>query len=110
VPTVGRKPLDAARQRQTDEKYWCTYSEADSHEVEQWWLVRGDELRDVVAQSLRQTREKIERDNDKRLVGLLVLFWVGLKLLVLSEGGMDNGQTSLIDGLRVFGECSRRGD
>ena len=78
--------------------------------MKQWWLVRGDELRDIVSQPLRETREKIERDDNECSIGLFVLFGIGLVLLVLSEGCVNDRQTSLIDGLGVFGESSRSGD
>ena len=78
--------------------------------MEQWWLVRRDELRNVVSQSLRESRKEIERDDNERSIGLFVLFRVGLELLVLSESRMDDRQTSLVDGLGVFGKGSRSGD
>jgi hypothetical protein len=78
--------------------------------MEQWWLVRGDELRDIVSQPLRESREKIERDDNERSIGLFVLFRVGLELLVLSESRVDDRQTSLVDGLSVLGKGSRSGD
>lgn len=78
--------------------------------MEQWWLVGGDKLRDVVPQSLSKTRKEIKRDDNESSVGLLVLLRVGLELLILSEGSMDDGQTSLVDGLGVFGKGSRSGD
>jgi hypothetical protein len=87
-----------------------TYSETNSHEVEQWWLVGRDELRDIVSQPLRESGKEIEGDDNERSIGLFVLFRVGLELLVLSESRMDDGQTSLIDGLSVLGKGSRSGD
>jgi len=78
--------------------------------MQQRWLVRRDELRNVVSQTLCKSREEIERDNDKRSIRLIILFRVGLELLVLSESGVDDRQTSLIDGLRVLGKRSRCSD
>ena len=78
--------------------------------MKQRWLVRRDELRDVVSQSLRETGEEIQRDDNERSIGLFVLFRVGLKLLVLSESRVDDRQTSLINGLGVLGKGSRSGD
>jgi hypothetical protein len=78
--------------------------------MKQRWLVRRDELRNVVSQSLGESGKKIERDDNESSIGLFVLFRVGLELLVLSEGGMDDRQTSLVDGLGVFGKGSRSGN
>jgi len=78
--------------------------------MKQWWLVRRDELRNVVPQSLGETGEEIQRDDNERSIGLFVLFRVGLKLLVLSESRVDDRQTSLINGLGVLGKGSRSGD
>jgi hypothetical protein len=78
--------------------------------MKQWWLVRGDELRDIVSQPLRESGKEIEGDDNECSIGLFVLLRVGLELLVLGEGGMDDRQTSLIDGLSVLGKGSRSGD
>jgi hypothetical protein len=78
--------------------------------MKQWRLVRGDELRDIVSQPLRKSREEIEGDDDECSIGLFVLLRVGLELLVLSESRVDDRQTSLVDGLSVFGKGSRSGD
>ena len=78
--------------------------------MKQWWLVRRDELGNVVSQSLCKSGEEIERDDNESSIGLFVLFWVGLELLVLSESRVNDRQTSLVDGLRVLDKGSRGGD
>lgn len=75
--------------------------------MQQWRLIRRDELGDQFTQSLSESGEKVERDDNERAVGLFVLIWVGLCLLILGESGMDDGKASLVDGLSVLGECSR---
>ena len=87
-----------------------TYSQTDCHQMQQWRLIRRDELGDRFTQSLSESGEEIERDDNERAVGLFVLIRVGFCLLILGESRVNDGKASLVDGLSVFGECSRGSD
>ena len=74
--------------------------------MQQWRLIRRDELGDRLTQSLSESGEEVERDDNKRAVGLFVLIWVGFCLLMLGESRVNDGKASLVDGLSVLGECA----
>lgn len=53
------------------------------------------------SQPLRETREEVERDDEERVVRLVVLCGVGGKVLVLDEGLVDDSDAAFKDGLSV---------
>lgn len=63
------------------------------------------QLSDSRVESLSETREQVERDDQESLVGLLNLRWVGAVVLEIDEGLLDDGDTTLEDGLRVVDEA-----
>lgn len=78
--------------------------------MEERWLVGGDELLHRLAETLRQARKQIKRDNDERLVGLLDVVRVSLEGLILRQCRGDDRQASLIYRHGIFGERAGRSD
>lgn len=84
--------------------------EADGKEVEDGRVARLVQLRDARIQALRQARKQVERDDEERLVGLVVLRRVRAVVLELDERLPDDAHAALEDGLGVGDEALSDGD
>lgn len=78
--------------------------------MQQWRLTRSDELVYRVTETLSETRQQVQSNHDKRPIGFLEVVGIRLEGLVLLQARLDDGQTSLVDRLGVWGECDTGGD
>lgn len=78
-----------------------TYRQANSHHMQQTRLTSLNQLRHTRAQPLRQAREQVERHDDESAVGLIDEIGLLLKLLVLLQRRLDDGERALVHGLAI---------
>lgn len=64
--------------------------ETEGEEGKNWRIARLIQLSDGGVESLGQTRQEIERDDEERLVGLLDLSGVGAVVLEVDERLLDD--------------------
>lgn len=101
--SVSAKRKPKRGQRETDLK-------AEGEEGEDRWVTRLVQGGDGRVETLCETRQQIERDDEERLVGLLDLRWVGAVVLEVDERLLYDGDAALEHRLRVIDEALTDGD
>jgi hypothetical protein len=70
----------------------------------------GDELTDLISDTLSKTRQQVQGDDDERPVRLVVLVGVLVEYLVCSQCRVDDVDASLVDRASVRSECRTGSD
>ena len=81
-----------------------------SEKGQYWRIACRVQLSDSDVETLRQTREQVERDDEECLVGFIVVDRILLVLLESDEGGFDDLNASFEHWLSVVGESRSDGD
>lgn len=112
MTTVGLEGRDAAHdvsssRRQTQ---YSTNLEAEREQVQYWRFRRNVEFSDRRVETLSQSGEEIQRDDEESLVRFFVLSWIRLVDLKFDQRLMNDPYTSLEDRSSVGAESLSDGD
>lgn len=81
-----------------------THGKTDRHEVEKGGRGAGDELTDLISDTLSEARQQVEGNDDERPVRLVVLVGVLVEDLVCLQRRVDDVDASLVDRGSVWSE------
>lgn len=79
----------------------ATYLKTEGQQGQDRWIARLVKTGNVGIQALGKSRQEIKRDNEKGLVGFVVLGGIGGKRLVLEQRLMHNLYAAFKDGLGI---------